>query len=175
MQKKWKNFRVNKIVFLKSLWKSIYRLVTNRGGKLLNKRENNERKKRRSGSRDQSIPQMKSKLQLVRHKHACHPWELAWGWWLIRFLFFFFSANGREVESKMRKRETDIYILLDKMLWCPLKVMLQLPGGCRRCTKTCKEKTCSEGKKGRLKDKKEKRVKYEWNGKRGDVEWRLTG
>lgn len=81
---------------------------TKTGGRLL-KGEKRD-KEEWGGSRAQSIPQMKSKRQSVRHKHACHPWELAGGWWLIRVLLSLFlckweRSGKKENETGERKRE----------------------------------------------------------------------
>lgn len=151
------------------------RLVTNRGRKLLNKG------KIMKGERD----------GVGQEINLSHRWKANCNWygtnmhvipgnWLAvggsSGFFFFFSANGREVKGKMRKRETDIYILLDKMLWCPLKLMLRLSGGWMRHTKTCKEKNGEGRKKGRLKDKKgEKSEIWVKREERGEVEGSLTG
>lgn len=88
------------------------------------------------GSRAQSIPQMKSKRQSVRHKHACHPWELAGGWWLIRFLLSLFLCKWERSRKKENERERaregkrergrHLYCIgLDAMM--PVKLMSQLP------------------------------------------------
>lgn len=77
-------------------------LGMNRGGKKIEKRGKKEGGGGvEVGSRDQSIPWMKSKRQSVRHKHECHPQELASAWWLIRVLLSLFLRKweidgGRE-------------------------------------------------------------------------------
>lgn len=130
----WKNVK-GKIIennFLTLCKTHLQPFGTKTGGKLL-RREKEEW----GGSRAQSIPQMKSKRQSVRHKHACHPWELAGGWWLIRFLLSLFLCKWERSRKKRkwererareekRERGRHLYCIgLDAMM--PVKLMSQLP------------------------------------------------
>lgn len=112
------------------------------------------KREKRSGSRAQSIPQMKSKWQLVRHKHACHPWELAGRWWLIRLLL----SNGRGGKQDGNESNRHLYFIgLDAVM--PLKLMLQLPRGKREWTQQSQQRKKNNGRWRERRDLKRK----EWN------------
>lgn len=129
------------------------------------------------GSRAQSIPQMKSKRQSVRHKHACHPWELAGGWWLIRFLLSLFLCKWERSRKKRkwerergreREREGGIYIALDWMLWCLLNWCRSSPEKGEGKSKRPKTK---EGWSWEGQPQQKKRVRYGWKMHVSEERW----